>query len=300
MKRQLRLSMSIDDPEVKLAKDTGYRTQWAKGLFYRKEGDKFVFKSEKARYLVIGLFLFTTIAVLFQESPTAEPADSSTLSTPQNLPIADSPLQLDKYEIEDEQKSVKTKSKRRKIEPLKIVSRTDLLGIPLGSTVRAVLKTGATNGPVKAVLLEDLNAKGEVLLAEGTILWGIGNSTESRLLVSFTKYVDEDGVSKPIVASAYDSSDQILGLKGAVIGRTAKKIAAAAGLGVAGALQTMQTTQAVGSVAVVKPSLENALLNGASGAALGLAEQELEELKNRQSIIEVSKGTKLIVVFGEK
>ena len=66
----------------------------------------------------------------------------------------------------------------------------------------------------------------------------------------------------------------------------------------AGALQTLQESQNMGGIAVTKPSLENALLNGASGAALGIAEQELEELKNRQTVIEVKKGTQMIVVFG--
>ena len=117
--------------------------------------------------------------------------------------------------------------------------------------------------------------------------------------MKFSKYVDEDGKSKKISANAFDISDQILGLKGSVIGRTSKKIMAGAGLGFAGALQTMQQSENMGGVAVVKPNIENALLNGASNAALGMAEQELEDLKNSQEIIEVPQGTKLLIVFGE-
>ena len=60
----------------------------------------------------------------------------------------------------------------------------------------------------------------------------------------------------------------------------------------------MQSSENLGGVAVVKPNIENALLNGASNAALGIAEQELEELKNKQTIIEVKKGTKIMIVFG--
>ena len=164
----------------------------------------------------------------------------------------------------------------------------------------AVLLTGATNGPVKAKLLEDVELNGDIYIKEGSIIWGQGASTEERLIVTFSKYVDSDGKSHAIKANAYDSSDQILGLKGSIIGRTSKKILAGAGLGVAGALQTMQQAENLGGgVAVIKPSLKNALLNGASGAALGMAEQELEELKNKQTIIEVKQGSEILIVFGE-
>ena len=147
-------------------------------------------------------------------------------------------------------------------------------------------------------LLEDLISHGETYIKEGTILWGRGSSTEERLQISFTKYEDENGTSFEVTANAFDISDQILGLKGSIIGRTSKKIMAGAGLGVAGALKTMQQAENLGGVPVVKPNLENALLGGASNAALAIAEQELEELKNKQTIIEVKKGTHLLIVFG--
>ena len=96
---------------------------------------------------------------------------------------------------------------------------------------------------------------------------------------SLSKFVDENGKSKDIKASAFDIGDQILGLKGSVIGRTSKKILAGAGLGVASAFKTIQESENLGGVAVVKPNFKNALLSGASSATLGIAEEELVEAK---------------------
>ena len=140
---------------------------------------------------------------------------------------------------------------------------------------------------------------GETFLPQGSLLWGKGSSTKKRLIVTFSKAVLRDGSSKDISATAYDPEDEILGLKGSIIGRTSKKILAGAGLGMAGALKTMQSAENVGGLPVAKPTIGNALLNGGSEAALGLAEQEMEELKNEQTIIEVEKGSEIIVVFGE-
>ena len=283
---------------VKVSADNGYKTQWTKGLFYRKEGIKFVFKSEKTKYGIFVLFLVTTLLILFQDSSELQNNEDDLIRSPEHISSLVSPIQLQGF---NEQKALKKNAvlKKNRIERLSVISRTENLEVPLGSSAKAMLVTGATNGPVKAKLLEDVELNGEVYIQEGSVLWGKGASTESRLIVVFSKYVTEDGVAKDIKATAYDISDQILGLKGSIIGRTSKKLLAGAGLGVAAALQTMQKAENVGGVAVVKPSIENALLSGASNAALGMAEQEFEELKDKQNIIEVKKNTEIHVVFGE-
>ncbi|USN48498.1 MAG: TrbI/VirB10 family protein [Pseudobdellovibrionaceae bacterium] len=290
--------MSNNESEVKVTKDNGYKTQWAKGIFYRQEGNKLVFKSEYTKYGIATLFILTTLVLLFQEDPTVVPKKSNTIKPPSEI-NASVTIELESYSEIKKKAKTTNKKKKMKIEKLSIVSRDEKLKIPLGAQARAKLITGGTNGPVKAKLIEDLSFNGEVYLPEGSIIWGKGASTDERLIVIFSKAVLSDGVSKDILANAYDQDDEILGLKGSIIGRTSKKLLAGAGLGVAGALQTMQSNQNIGGVAVKKPSLENALMNGASTAALGMAEQELEELKNKQTIIEVKKGTEIIVVFSK-
>lgn len=290
--------MLNEQAEVKVEKDDGLQKRWAQGVFYRREGNKLRIKSDLLKGLFIGSTVIVVIVFLFAPAPKTREQDTS-IDTPSSISSYNEEIIVESYsDIKDNEKK-KPKKKQYKIEPLKIVSRSLESSIPLGLSAIAKLLTGGTNGPVKAKLLEDVELNGEVYIKEGSTLWGQGSSTDERLIVTFVKYVDSDGKSHKIKANAYDYSDQILGLKGSVIGRTSKKILAGAGLGVAGALQTMQQAENMGGVAVVKPNLKNALLNGASSATLGIAEQELEELKNKQTIIEVPKGTEIVVVFGE-
>ncbi|MCB0415387.1 MAG: TrbI/VirB10 family protein [Bdellovibrionales bacterium] len=290
--------MSNNELEVKVTKDNGYKTQWAKGIFYRQEGNKLVFKSEYTKYGIALLFILTTTVLLFQDDSTISSMSNQSIKPPEEINTSVS-IELESYSEIKEKVNKPLKKRLIKVERLSLVSPEGKLKIPLGAQAKAKLITGGTNGPIKAQLMEDLSFNGETYLSEGSILWGKGTSTDERLIIVFSKVVLRDGVSKDILANAYDQSDEILGLKGSIIGRSSKKLLAGAGLGVAGALQTMQSSQNVGGVAVKEPSLENALMNGASTAALGMAEQELEELKNKQTIIEVKKGTEIIVIFSK-
>ncbi|MBT4762919.1 MAG: conjugative transposon protein TraM [Bdellovibrionaceae bacterium] len=287
--------MSSD--EVEIIRDKGYKTQWAKGLFYRKEGNKFVFKSEKLKGALIVISVLGLCVLVLQDNGTQTKKDTS-IQGASNISGYAAPIVIDLYN--EIKAKAKVKKRVYKVERLSLVSRKGYLDIPLGSQARARLMTGASNGPVKAQLLEDLEYSGEVFIKEGTILWGKGTSTTERLMVSFSKYVGVSGQAINVSANAYDNSDQIIGLKGSAIGRMSKKIMAGAGIGVASALKTMQKAENLGGIAVVKPSLENALLNGAADATLSIAEQEFEELKNKQTIIEVKKGTEILVVFGKE
>ena len=285
------------EQQVDIVSDDGHKKMWYQGHFYRKEGNKYIFDFKHARLYIVGFTLILCVGIFFKESEEINIDAISSISTPDRISGYQNQIVLNEYSDTKELKNDSTRT-RRKIEKLSLVSRSKKVEIPLGSQARGVLVTGGTNGPIKVKLLEDLEFHGEVYIKEGAVLWGRGSSTQERLLISFTRYVDENGQSKEINANAFDISDQILGLKGSIIGRTSKKLFAGAGLGVAGALKTMQESENLGGVAVVKPNLENALLNGASSAALGIAEQELEELKNKQTVIEVKKGTQLMIVFG--
>ena len=283
--------------EVIAMSDDGEKQGWFQGRFYRKEGNKYVLDSKVSQGVFVSAVLILLIGVMFKDTSSTKRADT-VINPPDRVATYQHDITLNVYSDTDEKKSETQKRRQVKFERLSLVSSTKKLEIPLGAQARGVLVTGGTNGPVKVRLLEDLISHGEVFIKEGAILWGRGSSTDERLLISFTKYVDENGKARKITANAFDMSDQILGLKGSVIGRTSKKLLSGAGLGVAGALQTMQQTDNLGGMPVVRPNLENAMLNGASTVALGMAEQELEELKNKQNVIEVKKGTRVMIVFG--
>lgn len=285
--------------EVQVTSDTGHKNQWAKGLFYRKDGQKLTFKNELINPILFLMFTITGVVILFKEDPRLYGSNQSLISLPQNLNVVVVPMDLEIHDETKQSPRVISKNRSLRVERLSLVSRKESLKIPLGAQAKAKLLTGGTNGTIKAQLIEDLKFNGEVYLTAGTFLWGQGSSTEARLMITFSKAVSIQGQSYEVQAQAYDGVDDILGLKGSVIGRTSKKILAGAGLGVAGALQTLQSSQNIGGIAVKAPSLENALMNGASTAALGIAEQELEDLQNNQVVIEVKKGTEILVVFGK-
>lgn len=287
-----------ENQEVVFEKDDGHKKGWFQGRFYKKEGNKYVFDSKVSKGLFITSIVIVLVGAMFKDTRNDDLEVDSSIDTPTRVSNYQDDIVLNVYSDTKEEKTKSKKRKKRRIERLSLVSSIQKVEIPLGAQARGILVTGGTNGPVKVRLLEDLESHGEIYIKEGSILWGRGSSREERLLITFTKYVDENGKSRKITANAFDITDQILGLKGSVIGRTSKKVLAGAGLGVAGALQSMQQSENIGGVAVVKPNLENAMLNGASSAALGIAEQELEELKNKQTVIEVKKGTKVMIVFG--
>ena len=166
--------------------------------------------------------------------------------------------------------------------PITVISFTNEIGIPPGAEAKAVLLTGATNGLIKAKLIEPLKVDGVTILDSGDLMIGHGRSTEERLYIEFKKVVFRDGKSKPVSAQAYDASDSILGLKGSRVGDLTLKLAASSGLnflsGMAVGLQT--------------PSYDGvAQASGEQGKAL------MEDVKNRQPIIEVKSGTEFSVTF---
>lgn len=291
--------MSDEQAVVKIEKNNSILKRWGKGAFYRQEGHKLKIKAEPMKKIFIFLSSLLAIIFLFKEPPNELEQKTQGIPTPISISANNETISLETYSDLKDEAPKKKKVTFKKIQPLKVIARKEKSSIPLGLSVNAKLLTGATDGPVKAQLLEDVSLNGEVFIKESSIIWGQGSSTQERLLITFSKFVDSYGKSHKIKANAYDFSDQILGLKGSIIGRTSKKILAGAGLGVAGALQTMQEAENMEGVAVIKPSMSNALLNGASSATLGIAEQELEELKNKQTIIEVAKDTKILIVFGE-
>ncbi len=182
--------------------------------------------------------------------------------------------------------------------PIMVLSFIGDKKIPPGAEAKAVLLTGATNGLIKARLIENLKVDGVTLLDAGVLLMGQGRSTDERLFVDFKKAVFRNGKFVPISAQAYDFSDSILGLKGSRVGDISLKLAASSGLhflsGLAAGLETPATDN---NGKPRRPKLGDAALNGVSTAASEQARGYMEEVKQKPPLIEVKVGTVFLVTF---
>lgn len=182
-----------------------------------------------------------------------------------------------------------------------LISRPRGLVIPPGTIVEARLVSGASNGPVKAMLTDAIYVNGDPVVEEGTVLLGTGASTEERLFVRFSKLVFRDGRVERITAEAADQSDKIAGLKGSKIGNRTLRLAGSIGLNfVSGASEVLQDqrTNPMG-MPMKETSLKNALLNGTEKASVEEASDILSGLKDAKPIIEVPAGTPIYVLIGE-
>lgn len=183
---------------------------------------------------------------------------------------------------------------------IRVVSLRSISELPIGSEMKAVLESGATDGIVKARLTAPLLVDGEPLLPERAVLFGKGKSGEERLYVEFSKVIFPSGESFSIRAQAFDVSDKIQGLKGALVGTRTKKMAGAITFGFLGGMAGgMQTNTSGSYFANQKPSTRDAALAGASKAALDQSQAYIDEMKNSPNIIEVKAGSAIIVITDE-
>lgn len=172
--------------------------------------------------------------------------------------------------------------------------------IPVGSEVLAKLITGATNGMVTAKLVSPVNVDGDSVVPEDTTIYGIGKSLRDRLYIHFKEAIFPSGRMYPISAEAFNLSDKIRGLKGAIVSSKAKKMAIGLGLGFLGGMaQGLETQSTYGYWQPQRPSLGNSMLNGTSQAALEESKHYLDELKNETDVVEVKAGTKFYLIFDE-
>ncbi len=182
----------------------------------------------------------------------------------------------------------------------KLLKRPRDIAITPGALAMAVLVTGASNGPVKAALSDGLTINGEELIEPGAVLLGTGQSSEERLFIRFDKVVFKDGSMQGIQADAADSSDKTPGLKGSKVGQYALSLGGSVGLNfVSGLADGLQEKEVQGPAVVNKSTVKNAMLNGASRAALDQSREMMTSLKNNKPIIEVTEGTPIYVLFGK-
>jgi len=296
----------MNDEVVKTSSDNGSKNQWATGFFYRKDGKKWTINAKPLLGFAAGLFMFCMLAVLFGDSNTKPEEHVDSISVDGNI-VDSNTHSVAVYDPETKVKIIPTtkpvrvvssKEKNRYFVGLQRLDRTGVIKIPPGTMVKAVLTSGASNGPVRVKLKESVRVDGDVAIPTGTLLVGTGSSTEDRLFVRLGQALFSDGKVQKIAAQACDMSDQTVGLKGSKVGNEALKLATGIGLNfVAGVSTGLQESEVKGGVEVKKPTMKNALLNGASTASLEYARQTMSELKSRQPVIEVPNGTEICVLF---
>lgn len=290
-----------EEIKVAVANDDGHKRRWGlTSLLYRKEGTKQSINSKVAAGLFGSFMLagvgYSIASELFKPTPTESngPITFNEQAAPQEkvqIPVGNSEMYRPA--------PAKTKTKvAMNYSGLQVVARPNFGKIPPGTMVKAKFITGASNGPLKAVLAEPLSVNGEDVAPEGTTLVGSGSSGDDRLTVQFSKLVFKDGKSQNIQAQACDTSDQLVGVKGKKVSKYAVMLSTGAALNfLGGVAEGLQENQVQNGVAVKKNDLNNAALNGASKAALDQSQEILSDVKNKKSIIQVESGKEFLVLF---
>ena len=262
-------------------------------------------QSSKAIKIGIASTIVAFVGIAVMKSPEKPTEEHAPIKSPEasQLALPQQNINLDSYSAAAENEKMKDQNKKR---PATAVVRLPGLqkidrrhgGIPPGSMVKAVLISGASNGPVRAEIKEPLQIQGETLVPVGAILLGAGQSGEDRLMVRFSQIIFKDGSFENIQAQAADADDQIAGLHGSKVGSYAMKYGAAIGLNfVGGMAEGLQERDVVGQQVVERPSAKNALLSGTSKATLELANDTMSNIKSKPPTIEVPAGKEILILF---
>lgn len=250
-----------------------------------------------------------SLSVLFLIKSPDKSLDDSTngVKTPDSAEITSSQnnyAEFEKYSATDEQTRLKGNTKKNKkvlivkLPGLEKIDRRNKMKIPPGSLIKAILISGGSNGSVRAEVTESLILQGETLVPTGAILLGVGQSTEDRLTIRFSQMIFKDGSFEAISAEAADAEDKTAGLKGSRLGKYALKYASAVGLNfVGGMTEAMQERDVVGQQVVAKSNAKNALLSGASRATIEMANESMNDLRNKIPEIHINAGTEFYVMF---
>ncbi len=286
-----------------VAKDNGHKNRWGlKNILYRKEGKKHSINGKiTAWFLTIFILLgsfYSIISEFFKPTPSDNIGPIGFNQSTRAIQEKPNDLQIPFGDSENRKSNPKGPKSRVVLRygGTQIIQRPNLGKIPAGTMVKARFVTGASNGPLKAELIESLIVNDEEIAPVGSTLIGVGSSGEDRLSVQFSKLVFRNGEVKVIQAQACDISDQSVGLKGQKVSRYAIMLATGAGLnflgGMAEGLQESKDGQPV-----KKSDLRNAALNGVSKAALEQSQNILNDVKNKKSVIQVKSGQEFYILF---
>ena len=236
-----------EEIKVALAQDDGHKRRWGlSNILYRKEGRKISINAKITAW-TFGIFIlagsaYSVLAEFFKPTPTESngPIAFNEQVSPQGkiqIPTGNSDFEKPKAPAGRPRPIVSYSG-------LQVIQRPNWGKIPPGSMAKAKFITGASNGPLKAILLEPLTINNEEVVPEGAVLVGNGSSGDDRLTVQFTKLVFQDGKSQNIQAQACDLSDQTVGVKGKKVSKYAVLLATGAGLNfLGGVAEGLQETQ---------------------------------------------------------
>jgi hypothetical protein len=293
----------MSEANVQIAIDEKNRRRWGIGFFFKQDGKKQTLNSKRAVVFFGLIFTVSYTIMCFRDTGQKAPSQSTFNNGIQTVQSAGAVVIQN---VAEKTKTMQQSSQSKKTIPKlgsfgpQVIARPRLSQIPPGTFIAAKLISGASNNLVKAELTENLIVNGEVLAPEHSVLLGNGSSTEERLFVQFSKIVFSDGTSEAVSAQACDFDDKIAGLKGSKVSRQVTKIAGGIGLGFLGGLSDgLQDTDVQNGSVVVRPSLKNAMLKGTATAALEQSKDFLNEIKDKQPIIEVKSGTHIYVIFNE-
>jgi hypothetical protein len=298
--------MKLTTDQAMVEQVTHHPRQWGLGrFFYYREGEKNRLKTRMALYCTLGLFFVVLLVGLFKDTETDVLGIRSSIGIPTgvsqnqsiNVPPAVAETQSQAHETRPSTAHSRSPNDTR-FSRLQAFDRRTTLKIPPGAMARAKLVSGASDGPVRAELVENLVIGGENLLERGTSLIGKGNSTEERLSVGFTHAVFKDGNSIRIEAVGCDLTDKMPGLKGSNVRGQALKLSGALGLGfLGGTAAGLQKRQDPQGANAGQPSMRDAVLNGLMVASMEQARNLASDLNNTKPLYEVPEQTLIYIMF---
>lgn len=293
---------------VQVLPDNSGSEQFGKTITYHNSAPK----KKRVVWLCVLIVLVVLIMALIMGPPSKTVVVASVdIFTIPSITSSNQKLDLPAYSRSDdlraqEQQQVQSQKVRtvtRTGKPEKLVGpqllkRPRMIKIPPGMMVKAQLLSGASNGLVKAEIKEALIIAGETLVESGTIAVGKGSSSNSRLYIKFDKLVYRDGTVESAQAEATDGTDKTVGLKGSQVGYQTLRLAAGIGLNFAGgAAAVLQETEGQQGAVITKPTMKNALLNGAGKASIDQSQDMMQSLKNEAPVIEIPEGQTFYILF---
>jgi hypothetical protein len=266
-------------------------------IFFQKDGNKTTVNKKLLRNCSYGFGAIGILAILI-----GEPA--KTIVRKKTLPSLSTLNTAPSYKIPEhtvQKKNNKGGESRPRVDkfpgPL-VVARPGAGEIMPGTISKGILQTPATDGPVKAVLAEDIIANGDVKIPTGSILLGLGQSQQFRVTIKFFKAILNNNQVLEIDAIALDQEDQLVGLQSSKFDSDAVKLGSSIGLNfVGGVAQGLKERSGENGASVEKNTTSNALLNGAAQASLEHSKYLLESAKNEKVSLSVDSGIPLLIFF---
>ena len=294
----------MNEPQVTVEKENAFERNWFKRRFYRKDGKKEVIRSKRLQWIFGIVLLIGYTAFLFQPNESTPLGHASPFSvaeaiiTSKSIDIPDVVKSLTQGKPPPPSKTHARKSQARTFAGPQLVTRPKI-PIPPGFTVKAKLLSGASDGPVRAQLLEPLVVNGETVLDSNPVITGTASSRDERLFVRFDQMVFKDGTIQSITADAYNLEDKTAGLKGSLLGNRTTKIIGSIGLNFVGGMsEGLQDTQVQNGVGFRPSTLKNALLNGASRTAIDESSEMMSSLRNSEPHVHIDSGREFLLSFG--